>query len=139
MKQKTLANSNAKQYVVQQQFLVAPHSTYSSGNVMYANDKHYPVEVLVYVAREKRNMGNVLATYPSGSNPAKQYNIIQGNDGVVYCDCMGWKMNKHCKHLRDFESGHNVPVPKKADVTLDKTIDQIVSEIKAGGNEQTYF
>jgi hypothetical protein len=81
-------------------------------------------------------MGQTLATYPSGSNPAKEYSVILGNDGVTYCDCMGWKMNKHCKHLKAYEAGTSAPVKKaKKDpkAELNKTIDDIVNDIKAGG------
>jgi hypothetical protein len=85
---------------------------------------------------EVRIMGTVLAEYPSGSNPARKYNIIQGKDGVVYCDCMGWKMNKHCKHLKDFESTAGQAPIKKAkkdpEPKLNTTIDRIVEEIRSG-------
>jgi len=44
-------------------------------------------------------MGETLATNPSSSNPSVVYRIIRGADGVIYCDCPGWKMRKTCKHL----------------------------------------
>lgn len=53
-------------------------------------------------------MGNVLATYPSSSNPDKTYDIIEGADGVTYCNCQGWKMRKTCKHLQDYQAGGGV-------------------------------
>lgn len=53
-------------------------------------------------------MGNVLATYPSSSNPSKSYDIIEGADGVTYCNCQGWKMRKTCKHLQDYQAGGGV-------------------------------
>ncbi|MHA2046465.1 MAG: hypothetical protein ACW99G_16890 [Candidatus Thorarchaeota archaeon] len=83
-------------------------------------------------------MGEVLATYPSGSNPAKEYSVILGNDGVVYCDCMGWKMNKHCKHLKAYEADNNACITpmkkakKEKAPTLNKTIDDIVNSIRSG-------
>jgi hypothetical protein len=89
--------------------------------------------------KEVIEMGEVLKQYPSGSNPAKNYNIILGKDGVVYCDCMGWKMNKHCKHLEAFNSTDGaVPVgakkaKKESTASLDKTIDEIVEQIKRDG------
>ena len=46
-------------------------------------------------------MGTKLANYPN-SRGTGSYAIIRGGDGVVYCECMGWKMNKDCKHLRAF-------------------------------------
>lgn len=50
-------------------------------------------------------MGEVLATNPSSSNPNVLYRIIKGADGIVYCDCPGWKMRKSCKHLVAFTGG----------------------------------
>lgn len=32
------------------------------------------------------------------------HKITQGRDGVVYCDCWAWKVNKKCKHLDQFFS-----------------------------------
>ena len=49
--------------------------------------------------------GEVLATYPSRSNPSKEYEIVRGNDGVTYCSCWQWKLNRTCSHLEDFLSG----------------------------------
>lgn len=41
-----------------------------------------------------------------GTN-GNEHRIIQGRDGVVYCDCMAWKMSKDtpksCKHLIRFK------------------------------------
>lgn len=84
-------------------------------------------------------MGEVLATYPSGSNPAKKYNVILGNDGVTYCDCMGWKMNKRCKHLTAFNEGvgkkldNQVFAKKDPKAEIDDAVARIVAEIKGGG------
>lgn len=49
-------------------------------------------------------MGDVLATNKSSSNPNIEYRIIRGGDGVVYCDCPGWKMRKDCKHLKAYHA-----------------------------------
>lgn len=49
-------------------------------------------------------MGDVLATNKSSSNPSIVYRIIKGGDGVVYCDCPGWKMRKDCKHLKAYHA-----------------------------------
>ena len=38
-------------------------------------------------------MGEIITEMPS-SKPGKSYNIIRGKDGVVYCECWAWKMNK---------------------------------------------
>jgi len=47
-------------------------------------------------------MGTVLKAYPSRSKPGKEYRIIRGNDGVTYCECWQWKLNRTCKHLEDY-------------------------------------
>lgn len=56
----------------------------------------------------------VLATYPSKSNPgADPYQVRRGGDGVLYCTCRGWVMNKNnrarlhtepakCTHTKDY-------------------------------------
>lgn len=45
-------------------------------------------------------MSKHLAVYVGSKG--NQYNITQGDDGVVYCNCQGWKMRKNCKHLLDY-------------------------------------
>lgn len=40
-----------------------------------------------------------LGSIQSDSNPVKFYEIRLGGDGVVYCSCTAWKINKYCKHL----------------------------------------
>ena len=55
-------------------------------------------------------MGVTLATNCSKSNPSKTYDIIEGADGVIYCECMGWKMHRDCRHLREY---HNTAIPPK--------------------------
>ena len=81
-------------------------------------------------------MGETLMTYPSKSNPAKEYHIIRGKDDVTYCDCMGWKMNKHCRHLdaylalpgrKGVKTAAKDPEPE-----LNQTIESIVAEIRRG-------
>jgi hypothetical protein len=49
-------------------------------------------------------MGEVLATNKSSSNPSIVYRVMKGGDGVIYCDCPGWKMRKDCKHLKAYHS-----------------------------------
>ena len=51
-------------------------------------------------------MSQVLATYPSKSNPGKQYEIIQpiNSKKVPYCTCWQWKLNRTCSHLEDYLS-----------------------------------
>jgi len=50
-------------------------------------------------------MGKILAEYPSSSS-SNIYHIQEGKDGVIYCDCPGWKFNgRTCKHLKDYQGG----------------------------------
>ena len=79
-------------------------------------------------------MGEVLATNPSSSNPAKSYSIIKGADGVIYCDCPGWKMRKTCKHLEEFNS--NVPAPAPGTLPAKAWI---VMEIGWQYNDEYYY
>lgn len=44
-----------------------------------------------------------LARYPSSSSPGKEHEVREGGDGVIYCTCPAWRMQKkQCKHLQDF-------------------------------------
>lgn len=61
-----------------------------------------PTHSILGSASKEETVGQVLATYPSSSNPSKSYSIIAGADGVTYCDCTGWKMRKTCKHLQHY-------------------------------------
>lgn len=47
-------------------------------------------------------MGQTLVTITSTTNPHKKHIITRGDDGVIYCDCWGWKKNRTCKHLEEF-------------------------------------
>ena len=53
----------------------------------------------------------LLFVVASKSNPEKSYEIRQGADGVVYCNCPAWKFqrlasgNRTCKHLKSFHAG----------------------------------
>jgi hypothetical protein len=123
--------------------IVTPHSIHNDGSlgIEIHNGSEDTLEFDIRL-HKGGNMGQELATYPSGSNPAKQYHIILGNDGVTYCDCMGWKMNKHCKHLDDYcNKQGNFPNAKVSKAKLAKkdpepklntTIDRIVEEIRSG-------
>jgi hypothetical protein len=84
-------------------------------------------------------MSHKLARFPSASNPAKFYDIIEGDDGVVYCTCMGWKTsNPHmCKHLAYFkvQSRAHRGIPQDAPLKpgldpLSQAIDEAVRSLK---------
>jgi len=85
----------------------------------------------------------ILAINTSKSNPAKQHRIIEGRDGVIYCECMGWKMHRDCRHLREFHAGtknqfatNKKPQPRVPPTTrpsLQEQIDLAVEMINNGG------
>jgi hypothetical protein len=69
-------------------------------------------------------MGDVLATNPSSSNPSIVYRVLKGGDGVIYCDCPGWKMRKDCKHLKAYHASNGsqpVVTPALMGVSVKKT------------------
>jgi len=73
-------------------------------------------------------MSQWLETIPSSSNPGKDYHIIQGNDGVVYCDCPRWRFKKTCKHLDSYNRRGTV----SAEVTeAQKIINRLKQEMEA--------
>lgn len=92
-------------------------------------------------------MSTILATYPSKSNPAKSYNVVEGDDGVVYCTCPAWRMQggdtnsrPPCKHIRDYHgptpSGDVTKVkvvnhvPKSEDINWERRLQQASDELK---------
>jgi hypothetical protein len=86
-------------------------------------------------------MGTVLTEY-EGSKAGTSHKIIRGADGVVYCDCWAWKVNKKCKHLDRFFSKFTplvgrieVPVP----VPLTSNASSAADLIKAIKEEQPTF
>ena len=46
----------------------------------------------------------VIRSWPSTSNRDRKYDLVQAEDGVVYCTCPAWRFSKErprsCKHLR---------------------------------------
>ena len=64
------------------------------------------------------------------------YNIVRGKDGVVYCTCWAWKMNKTCKHLDEFFSRYNgsvspspAPVPTLPSKPVINNADDLISSL----------
>ena len=51
-------------------------------------------------------MGTPVAEYRSKSKPGRVYTVQIGSDGVTYCDCWQWKINKTCKHTKDYLANH---------------------------------
>jgi len=52
-------------------------------------------------------MSKILTRVQSSSDAQKFYQIVEGNDGVIYCDCWAWKTKKHCKHLDQFQASRS--------------------------------
>jgi len=44
-------------------------------------------------------MTKILAEYSSRSHPDKKYHIFEAKNGLLYCDCWGWKRTRKCAHL----------------------------------------
>lgn len=70
-------------------------------------------------------MGRTLATYASDSNYSVVYKIIEGDDGVIYCTCVGWKMRKDCKHLKRFHMEAEVLTVKKPRRVVKRSIESV--------------
>jgi len=56
---------------------------------------------------------SVLGRYPSKSRPGKSYDVLIGEDEVLYCGCPPWKFQKGvqpkdrkpCGHIKKWKSG----------------------------------
>lgn len=73
----------------------------------------------------------LLGQIRSSSNPNKFYDIKLGGDGVVYCMCQAWKMNKWCKHLDEWH-GQQVQAIQPNAQNLHKKVKAILEEEKGG-------
>ena len=78
-------------------------------------------------------MSTVLATNTSSSNPSRTYDIIEGNDGTIYCTCPGWKFNRTCKHLKGYgmRIGNTTilkPTPEPTDVDFLERLKGVYNE-----------
>jgi len=76
----------------------------------------------------------ILKEYPSSSNPGKVYHVILGDDNVMYCDCMGWKMHRDCRHLRSYRQ--ELSVQTKADRMIISKHKSTVQTIKQTDDEE---
>lgn len=70
----------------------------------------------------------ILKTVQSSKNPGKTYDIVQGNDGVIYCTCPRWKFKKTCKHLEAYHAAFTQSVA--AEPNINDTIADAVRMLK---------
>jgi hypothetical protein len=77
-------------------------------------------------------MRELLQTIRSKSNPDKTYDIIRGKDGVVYCTCWAWRINKTCKHLKEYhaQAGTGLQTVQFNPDTWERNVNQIIEELK---------
>ena len=71
-------------------------------------------------------MGERLARIQSKSKREIYYDIIKGKDGVTYCTCWQWKLNRTCKHLDEYFKGMG---PKTRTLLTTPNMDQRESKI----------
>lgn len=85
----------------------------------------------------------VLATYPSSSS-CMAYEVRQGDDGVVYCTCPGWRFHSRrwCKHLEAYSHKHYLGFKeasfKEAIVKgdpIDLVTEDVIRLLKGGYND----
>lgn len=76
----------------------------------------------------------ILETNYSISKPGKEYHIIRGTDGVIYCDCWQWKTKRDCIHLRNYLANHGnyglKTEPTKTEVkkgSIEDDIDNVIN------------
>ena len=74
-----------------------------------------------------------LATYESSRGHGLQYNVIRGDDGVIYCNCPGWKNRRNCKHLLDYTVNN-----AKNAVSVDNDIKEaLTSNVATDGDQKS--
>lgn len=81
----------------------------------------------------------VLAEYPSSSGK-QVWEIREGDDGVVYCTCPGWRFHSRrwCKHLEMFSNGRSEEVKNKFKTAviegtpayLDQVTEEVIRQLK---------
>ncbi len=77
-------------------------------------------------------MSTILATNKSSSSD-NTYHVVKGNDGVVYCDCPGWRFHarRWCKHLEAYHSGMPNASQFKQAVKNGDSIDEVTARVIA--------
>jgi hypothetical protein len=71
-------------------------------------------------------MPSVLRKYQSKTNPGKVYSVVKGDDGVLYCDCWGWKTKRDCWHLQNYRATFN---QKEPSIDLNDVVTQEVNRL----------
>lgn len=81
----------------------------------------------------------VLAEYPSSSSD-EIHEVREGDDGVVYCTCKGWRFHNRrwCKHLENYTQHISEDVKKKfkqvvtegTSTHLDQVTEEVIRQLK---------
>jgi hypothetical protein len=68
-------------------------------------------------------MAEVVRQFKSESNPNKTYDLVRGDDGVVYCTCKAWQFPK-----KDPETGKAPPPAKRNCKHMIKWADEVAKK-----------
>jgi hypothetical protein len=76
----------------------------------------------------------ILATAESNSKPGTYHEIRLGKDGVVYCTCWAWRINKWCKHLDEYHSKNQTSrsVKPVSIAIAQNEVDKVIKSIGGG-------
>ena len=60
-----------------------------------------------------------------------KWSVRKGADGVIYCNCPGWRFNRKCKHLADYHSTITAVQSSKSIVdSINSIVEQQANELR---------